>query len=155
MWHKDADAGGEVLVKVGDLGFCIVYFPLRPVTSVAANKIKAYVEMGHRPTSCVFVECMLRDCVCVRVSTSQRPHMRLRALSGGRGAALVCVCEGPCVLECGLTFAFDTTGSIDSPHRKTVTLSSESRQGRKCTLVWPAGVQVLFLFCVKHESSPK
>lgn len=65
---------------VGDFCYCInpcCIFPLHPVTSVTPSKIKALVEMGHPPTSCVFVECTLRVgvCVCVSVDITALAHV--------------------------------------------------------------------------------
>lgn len=46
------------------------------------------------------------------------------------------VSEGACVLECGLTFNSDTTGSICSPHGEAVMFSRENRQERKPRAGW-------------------
>lgn len=75
--------------------------------------IKALAEMGHPLTSCVSVECMLRAghaswhqsaCACVYMSC--------------QAVVVLCVWEGVCVLECGLTFNFDTTSDIRSHHKR-------------------------------------
>lgn len=103
-------------MEVGHLCYCIYtcsIFPLHLVTTVRPNKIKALVEMGHPLTSCVSVECMLRAghaswhqsaCACVYMSC--------------QAVVVLCVWEGVCVLECGLTFNFDTTSDIRSHHKR-------------------------------------
>lgn len=64
------------------------------------NKIKALVEMGHPPTSCVCVE---RTPRVVAVSVDIRVLCACVYMSC---QVVACACEGACVLECGLTFNF-------------------------------------------------
>lgn len=108
-------------------------FPLHPVMSATPNKIKALVEMGHPPTSCVFVERTLRV-GAVSVDIRVLVHVFTCPVRWSRRCA--CACEGACVLECGLTFNFDTTGSICAPQGEVMIFSRENRQERKSTVGW-------------------
>lgn len=89
---------------------CLLYQPMSYVSTAPQwcvplrNEIKALVEMGHPPTSCVCVERTPRVgavsvdirvlCACVYMSCQVVAALR------------ACACEGACVLECGLTFKF-------------------------------------------------
>lgn len=107
--HVDAGVGGDFFAKLKSVtSVCYInpcrMFPLHPVMSAAPNEIKALVEMGHPPTSCVCVE---RTPRVGAVSVDIRVLCACVYMSCQVVAALhACACEGACVLECGLTFNF-------------------------------------------------
>lgn len=122
------------------------YVSIAPSDVCRSEQNKSSCRNGSPPDFlCVCVERTPRV-GAVRVDIRVLVHVFTCPVRWSRRCA--CACEGACVLECGLTFNSDTTGSICAPQGEVVIFSRENRQERKRTV--PEVLEIIHILYLLH-----